>query len=74
MREIKIEWYTEVTLTWSHQEPNGDTPYLGDAGESTMDMSEQDLLTLLREGMRDEQGNVVTTVTIWPHIPDGPKP
>jgi hypothetical protein len=30
----------EVTLIWSHQKPNGDVPYLGDAGEETRKLTD----------------------------------
>jgi len=58
----------EVTLTWSNQAPNGDTPYLGDAGEEIRTLADYALLEILRSGLRDD-GRVVTSIHIWTPIP-----
>jgi len=58
----------EVTLTWSHQEPNGDTPFIGDGGEETRMLADYALLEILRSGLRVDD-KVVTSITIWTPIP-----
>ena len=59
----------EVILTWSRQSDDGSTPYMGNAGESVMTLTRTDLWALLTKGQRDDEGNVVTSVTIWPTVP-----
>jgi hypothetical protein len=64
----------EVTLTWSAQAEDGSAPYPGDAGEETRMLADYALLEILRTGLSDGEGNVVTTITIWPPIPAMPQP
>jgi hypothetical protein len=59
----------EATLTWSHQIEDGTTPYLGDEGSETRTLTDYALLEILRSGLRDDDGNVVTSITLWPAIP-----
>jgi len=70
MPEMPFETFdVEVTLTWSRQTPNGRTPYLGDQGEEIRTLTDYALLEILRAGLRDDQGNVVTSIHIWTPIP-----
>lgn len=59
----------EVTLTWSSQDASGDVGYLGDQGEETRKLTDYALLEILRSGLSDGEGSVVTSITIWPPIP-----
>jgi hypothetical protein len=58
----------EVTLVWS----DPDAAYLGSQGETTTQMTRTALWKLIVEGQRDNAGNVVTSVTIWPALSPSP--
>lgn len=73
-RALQSETLITTTLTWSHPVKGEDGHLMGSGGETTEMLAPDQLIDLIANGRRDEDGLDVTSVTIFTATQPQPRP